>query len=441
MQISCQTRGLGNHMQRPAYLTEYLFDWELFDVILSGKSALDANSFLGDFQSMEKVLAYLTSYGLNPEDPVVKAELFGNFQEAISFIRRYFLKENNSLGLPLQLPALFYQITDVAELFLVAANKHSVNKNHRERVEESMWAGAILKVMHTIIHMDKDLRQRYFPIIQQQIFDKFYKHLKRDADNKLTLSAVNGMQIPLYDFVTKSKKTRDSIIIKLLHKAENVAEELFDRVGVRFITHDVLDTLRVVKFLQQYNVIIPHNIKPSRSINGLFDFDLFRPKWRSMIRMSLRNNLTQARFHSALNRDAMTCRPENNHNGDVKNKQNVHSSKSYRAIQFTCRQLISYKDPFFNEITHLKNLTKEIDARNAAPEICKVLDRIQHLDVSHWSQEVKFFYPFEIQIVDYENNLIQTQGEASHEEYKNSQLLTAMKRVFGPLIKFKNINL
>ena len=59
-----------------------------------------------------------------------------------------------------------------------------------------------------------------------------YCHIK---DNNLFLKSTNpDLMIPLVSFETKSKKTRESIIIKLLHKQENVAEELFDRIGVRF---------------------------------------------------------------------------------------------------------------------------------------------------------------------------------------------------------------
>ena len=37
--------------------------------------------------------------------------------------------------------------------------------------------------------------------------------------------------------------------------AENVAEELFDRVGVRFVTQNRFDTLRVIRFLLEKNIV------------------------------------------------------------------------------------------------------------------------------------------------------------------------------------------
>ena len=105
------------------------------------------------------------------------------------------------------------------------------------------------------MHVDKDLRSNYFSVIQTQIFDQFYRYVSRDENKELSFTSKDGKEkILLVDFETKSKKSRDSVIIKLLHKAEHVAEELFDRVGVRIITQNKLDSLRVMKFLIQNNV-------------------------------------------------------------------------------------------------------------------------------------------------------------------------------------------
>ena len=41
--------------------------------------------------------------------------------------------------------------------------------------------------MHTIAHIDKDVRSTYFSDIQQQIFDRFYKVIHRDDEGKLYL--------------------------------------------------------------------------------------------------------------------------------------------------------------------------------------------------------------------------------------------------------------
>lgn len=408
--------------QRPSYLGEYTFNWETFDVVCSGKSSLDAKNYLTELYDKDQVTNFLNGYGFNITDPVENAELFGIFQEALQFIKRYFLKEGNPEGLDLRVPNYLYSITNISELFLSATG----NSNFKLKTEESLWAGVILKVMHTILHADKDLRARYFSTVQQQIFDRFYKFILRDDENRLFLRNEGGTAIPLYDFQTKAKKTRDSIIIKLLHKQENVAEELFDRIGVRIITYNKLDALRVIKFLHKNYVIMINNIKPSRSQNTLVDLNLLRKKVFGLYKSSIRNKLSEDDFYQQLN----NLIDESSPGGADQSDKNVHTSDEYRAIHFTGRQLIKYRNPFmasFNEVRKQALKDKENPLSQS----------LLSLDTSAISRDVRFFYPFEVQITDYESHLKNTQGEASHDEYKRSQLRSAMKRIFKPILELQ----
>jgi uncharacterized protein (TIGR04562 family) len=410
--------------QRPSYLGEYLFNWETFDVVCSGQSSLDAKTYLTELYDKEQVANFLYGYGFNINDPVESAELFGIFQEALQFIKRYFLIEGNPEGLDLKIPNYLYSITNISELFLAATG----NSSFKLSTEEALWAGVILKIMHTVLHTDKDLRYRYFSTIQQQIFDRFYKFIHRDEENRLFLKNETGTTIPLYDFQTKAKKTRDSIIIKLLHKQENVAEELFDRIGVRIITYNKLDALRVIKFLHQNYVIMINNIKPSRSQNTLVDLALFRKRVYTLYKEAIKNNHSEENFYQRLNSlidDSSTVSQASD--------RNLHTSDEYRAIHFTGRQLIKYRNPFmasFNEVRKLALKDKENPLSQS----------LLNLDTSPISRDVRFFYPFEVQITDYESHLKNTQGEASHNDYKKSQLRSAMKRIFKPLLDLKNIS-
>jgi uncharacterized protein (TIGR04562 family) len=416
--------------EKPSYLSKYLFQWEIFQVILGGQSALDAHSFLGEVHDSETASQFLIGYGFDSDDPVTQAELFGNFQESMQFIKKYFLKESRPEGLDLTIPSVFFTLNHVKDLLLLTQKKGS-----KKVQEERIWAGIILKVMHTIIHADKDLRHNYFSVIQQQIFDRFYKYIVRGENNKLFLgkNEDDPEKISLIDFQTKSKKARESIIIKLLHKPENVAEELFDRIGIRLVTHTKLDVLRVVYFLQKHCVITPHNIKPSRSVNGLISLDDFRKSYIRIIKNALRLKLTENEFTTNLEK-ALNSNNEKPHSKE--SAKNFYSSKNYRAVQFTCRQLIKYRDPFFNDFVQIRKLAKQAANSGDQTEIVK---RILELDTSHIYRDVRFFYPFEVQIVDQENHLIQTEGQASHEEYKKAQLKAAMCRVFKPLLDYKGM--
>lgn len=413
-------------MERPSYLAKYMFDWEILDVVVGGKSALDTKNFLGPMSSIEQVNQFLKGYGLDPSDHVTKAELFGNFQEAMQFIKRYFLKEGNPEGMDLKLPNSLLMISDISQLFLMATDDN-LNKK-----EDKLWAEIILKVMHTIVHADKDLRSNYFGIVQTQIFDRFYRYIFRNDEDKLFIG-VKGTEdaVPLVDFETKSKKTRDSVIIKLLHKAENVAEELFDRVGIRFVTESRFDTLRVIRFLLEKNIVIPHNNKPSRAINTMIDLHRFKEAHQRVIKMALKNNLSEERFVAAMEREIIEC----NLQGDG-NERNKFTSKSYQSIQFTCRQLIEYKNPFLQEFNELRRV-----AKNFSPEENELARRVLSMDISPVARDIRFFYPYEIQVVDKVAFQENSQGDASHQEYKKSQVQSAMKRIFKAMIEFKRIEL
>ena len=372
----------------------------------------------------EQVSDFLKGYGFDTSDPIVSAELFGNFQEAVQFIKRYFIIEGNSEGLDLKIPNAIFMVTDIAELFLMATGNSEVS------TEEKLWAEIVLKVMHTILHADKDLRSNYFSTIQTQIFDRFYRYIHRDDDNRLYLGLPEEEdKIYLHDFETKSKKSRESVIIKMLHKAENVAEELFDRIGIRIIAESRFDTLRIIRYLMLKNVVIPHNIKPSRSMNTIIDTALFSEKHKAIVKMAIRNNLSEEEFLSALDKEAMECPVEQN------TDRNSHSSEKYQSIQFTCRQLIKYKNPFLNNFTDLRKLAKKQKEEN---EISK---KILSMDISLISKEARFFYPFEVQIMDKAAQKNNSEGEASHEEYKKSQVRSAMKRVFWALLEYKKMTL
>ncbi|MFZ4713072.1 MAG: TIGR04552 family protein [Bacteriovoracaceae bacterium] len=413
-------------IERPQYLEKYLFEWETLDVMLSGKSSLDAKRYLGSVKDKENVENFLKGYGFDPANPVLKAELFGNYQEALQFIKRYFLKEGNPDGLDVKVPNSLYSITDIGDLFYMASGK-----SDSFSLEDSIWAGIVLKVMHTILHADRDLRSHYFTHIQKQIFDRFYRYVHRENDQVYLRNDDGSVLIPLVDFQTKSKKSRESIVIKLLHKVENVAEELFDKIGIRIITRNRSDCLRVVKFLQNNYIVLAHNVKPSRSINSLIDLKKFRKYHFELIKEAMNGNITEDQFLIRMEQNALRSRPEDNEQALV----NKHTSFDYRSMQFTCRQLIQYRNPFISEFNQLRKLAKETG------EDSVLAKKIIQMDTSSISRDAMFFYPFEVQIQDMETFKRNSEGDASHLEYKKAQVQTAMKRVFKTLIEHKNLEI
>lgn len=399
----------------------YEFDWETLGVIVSGQSAIDSGGTLR-IRSPEEAIRFMECYGYEIDNPIERAELFGNFQEALSFIRRYFLQPDNAEGLKLDVPRKISELSDIGQLLLLASNTAP------GQTLTALWACAIIKVMHTIAHMDKDLRSNYFTDIQTQILDRFYKVVHRDDTGQVYLGRDerDSDRVDLVTFESKPKKSRDSVLLKLLHKPENVAEDIFDRVGIRFVTANRFDALRVVKFLKDRYVIMPANIKPSRSRNTLIDIARFQEKLTVALRQAEDGTLSEDKLYSKL---IEACDDEAA-TSEAGSAENPHTSKHYRGIQFTARQLIKIKNPLYDDLKSIKSAMKG----TAVPEeIGKIIER---LDLRNIQKEIRFFYPFEVQIFDEGSHRENLAGRSSHSNYKKSQIQTAMRRVLGELMRF-----
>lgn len=396
---------------------KYEFHWDILDVIISGKSSIDSPAGF-QMRLPEEAGRFIESYGYSVDNPIEKAELLGNFHEALSFARKYFLYPENPNGYRLEVPRKILEINDIRDLLLMAGMHYPGQTHDTQGMALKNWACSLLKIMHTIAHTDKDLRSSYFSDIQKQIFDRFYKVIQRDADGTLYLGEKHDdpLRVNLASFETKPKKSRESTILKLLHKPENVAEDIFDRVGIRFTTHSRLDALRVVKWLKDKMLVIPPNIKPSRSRNTLVELDYFREQLGPLLERSEKSGIPEEDLIKEL--ETIARAPSVSPN-------NPHSSEFYRAIQFTCRQLIKLQNPLYEDIKGLKSLAR---SKNPGEEWTRTIDRI---DLKYVQKEIRFFYPFEVQVVDTHSAEENERGRSAHSEYKKAQVITAMRRVMG----------
>ncbi len=396
------------------------FRWDVLDVIIGGKSSLDSSEGFS-VSNYEDADRFLLSYGFDLQSPIEAAEAFGHFHEALNFIRKFFIAPENPDGLKLEVPRKILELTNVRDLFLAASYSLPGQQRDSQGTYIRNWSCSILKVMHTIAHIDQDIRAVYFAEIQKQILDRFYRMIQRDETGALYFGSgpEDQFKVPLVEFQTKPKKSRDSTLLKLLHKPENVAEDIFDRVGIRFVTPRPIDALRVIKYLKDQMIVMPPNIKPSRSRNTLIDLEGFKGKLAIALQKLDAGDISEVEFKKTVAEAAQP--PETN-------TDNPHSSEFYRSIQFTCRQLIKLKNPLYGDLKDLKSVAKN-DA-GASTDLHKMIERI---DLKHIQKEVRFFYPYEVQVVDAKNHEQNEQGRSAHSEYKKAQVMTAMKRVMGVL--------
>jgi uncharacterized protein (TIGR04562 family) len=389
-------------------------------MILHGLSVIDARTGF-PIRNPEEAERFVEQYGFTLENPIEQSEVFGYFREAISFIQRHFLAPENPDGLKLQFPKRILEVKNVRDLLLYASMHFPGQSHDAPGLYLRDWACSVLKVMHTIAHLDQDPRASYFSDIQKQILDRFYRYIHRDESGGLYLGErpEDPYRVNLVAFESKPKKSRDSTLIKLLHKKENVAEELFDRVGVRFVTEDVLGALMVVRYLKAQMIVMTSNMKPSRSRNTLVDLEEFKKGCAEAHRAL---NAKEIEWEEFVKRMRSSAHPP------PMDSSNPHSSEFYRSIQFTGRQLIKLQSPLYQDLRELKQLAKQ----ESFPEgVQKILDR---LDMKFVQREIRFFYPFEVQIVDQVSHEENEKGRSAHSEYKRAQLMTAMKRVMGNLV-------
>ncbi len=414
----------GSDTVRPmAFLKRFDFRWETFDVVVSGRSTIDASEGF-QLRNLDDVGRFALSYGYDLENPIENAEVFGNFQEALNFIRKNFLQPENPDGLKLDIPRKILELTDVRELFLMASLSYPSQNNDTQGLMLRNMACSLLKVMHTIAHIDKDLRTPYFAECQKQIFDRFYRVIHRDDEGRLFMGdrAEDPDRIDLVAFETKPKKARDSTLLKLLHKPENVAEDIFDQVGIRFVTHTPLDALRVIKFLKDRMILMPPNIKPSRSRNTLVDMESLRKGWEEIYRRWERHEISSGEVAEEL--EQLAHYPGSD-------PDNPHSSKFYRAIQFTSRQLIKFRNPVHDDLREVRQLARQVDGSSESLKV--LLDRIERIELKKTPREFRFFYPYEVQLMDHLSYDENERGRSAHSEYKKAQVQTAMRRVMGSL--------
>jgi len=348
--------------------------WHLTHAIVSGESAIDVPQLL--ITSESEAEKFLDCYGFDWAQPSHRAELESYRQHAVTFVQDTLLD-----GLPFDMPRDISGAQDIRQLLLWASQPAG---------DHQRWACALLRVMHTVAHAHSYFNDRYSDPIRQQILSRFEPHLSMQ-ENGLFLGDRHG--IPLEDFEVKPTKPLSSVVMKLLHKAENVAADIFDRIGVRLITRERFDALMVVKYLRSENVVMFANIKPSRSRDTLVDL-----KW-AMAEIERTDSLVELGVMTAEEqihrlREASKKMP---FPGPAEVSYNPFSDVAYHSIQFTCRQLIRVPGPD--------------------------------------GEEVRFFFPYEVQILDHESYSQSREGFAGHEMYKERQRDAVVRRVLGPLVE------
>lgn len=371
---------------------KYSFDWDMMDVIIGGKSSVDLSRLT--IKSYTEADSFLDLYGYDLTKETIKKEVTDIFKEAISFVENVLIPEPVTREVNLFIPEEIKNEDDIRNLLLIASD-------YSNRLQP--WACVVLRIMHTISHVNNDISLKFFPEIQRQILDKVWTAISINSKGeKFFGDEEDGIKI--VDIDIKAKKERNSTILKLLHKIENVAADVFDQIGVRIITYDKVDALLVIRHLRKNGILDAFNVKPSRSINRLVDMKAFKKILNYQKERLKAGLITKQEFENIIRQESER---EANITGERVSSVNPYTNTEYKSIQFTCRQMIRMKYPF--------------DFENPLK-----------------GENFCFFFPYEMQIVDIKTHEENQSGKASHEKYKEKQLISARKRVLTRLLKDEN---
>ena len=396
------------------------FNWGVMDVLIGGKSAIDLEELR--FNDWEEATAFIRHYGYDPDNSRDARRIHAMIIESIDFIARYLIPEKWSQGL--KPPEKLLVIDDVRDLLLISSRRSKENR------WEQAWACGILRVMHTIAHMDSLSRFVDLDDAREQIMDRFRRHVFRNEKDELHFG-VPGNSVPVDRVEWKHSKSRDSIILKLLHKKANVAETIYDLIGVRIVTEKLADVMMILKFLRDFHLITFTNCNPSRSRNNLIDVDNFKHNISTLTDLLVQKNLQGDEFLKMVHRVTLPLTKSSS-------SSNPHSSRSYRSVQLTCRHFIRFVNPFmkWRERLEQKLLSDNLDE--------KVQKRITDLlflsknPMYEWEgNHMMGFFPFELHVLDAESYDQNTLGDANHNLYKRSQLRAARRRVLAQVLSLK----
>ncbi len=166
---------------------------EITRVILGGGSYIDQDGLQIPDREAAKDFAF--NYGYDVGIPHHRAHLVKVFEDALSFVQGVILEDTG-----MDLPGEIVDLQDPLELLLWASE--------RPRSSRACWSCALLRVMHTLLHVDNNVYLRFLPEIQQQIFDRYERYLVPTPEGGWLLKG--QYEVPLLAMKRKESKI-DSI--------------------------------------------------------------------------------------------------------------------------------------------------------------------------------------------------------------------------------------
>ena len=399
------------------------YDWSLIELLVGQRSIIDFSKL--NINNKQDAINFVKIYGFDVENASDRRKIHAAIIEALNFIQIVLL--NNKIDLyQLKMPSDILFCDNVIDLLLYASFKS------QQLILYRLWACAILKVLHAIAHVEFTDKAINIKNASEQIISRFREHIYRDANGDLFLGfAEDKITLDKIDF--KYSKSRNSIILKLLHKPTNIVDTIYDYVGVRIVIKKLSDVFKLIQYLGKFYVISYPNIISFRSKNNLIDYPRFKSTFEMLKNMADEGKIKSSDVEILLEKILIRKNPM-----DL-NITNPYSSINYKSIQITCRELIKTKKLNENFINMVNILISKIKDDNSHDMPTNLLTSVLSFIDLH-SEDKGMFFPFEVQILDTEAYEKVLQGDASHENYKSVQIQAVRRRILSEILHINNIN-
>lgn len=213
-----------------------LQDAESIRLMVTGESVVDWQRLA--FQTMGDVDRFLATHLLDPDDPTDRERLRYVFNEAVSYLEEQ---------LHLKFPAEIRDPTDTRQVFLWASQWGGFRRTQ-------ILSCVVLKLMHIIHHMEAaDLKFR-LPMSEEQLLRIAHRRLLEQARR------MQQAGVPVLAF-HGNRKSRSSVITKLLAKREAVAATIFDKLRYRVVVPAHDDLVPALAYMARemfpFNYVVP----------------------------------------------------------------------------------------------------------------------------------------------------------------------------------------
>ena len=250
---------IASHMSALPDLALTADQMETIRLIVHGNSVIDWNR--SSFRTVEDVNRFLRLHMLDPDDPEDQRRIRFVYGEAVNYLEEH---------LGLHFPEDLRNPEDVREVFV---EPRKTGGFRRRQIQ----ACVILKLMHVINHLETAELKHQTPLSEAELLDLAERRIVAAADQ------MRKSGFPLVAFYG-SRKTRNSVITKLLAKKENTAATIFDKLRFRIVTEKPEHVLPAIAWLTEN--LFPFNyVIPGESHNNLVPLaeTLARPEFKGLV--------------------------------------------------------------------------------------------------------------------------------------------------------------